>query len=57
MIVKGLDDEAASKGISNKGLYKYTYENDELIGIEVYNRELFNSLCEEVYGNFKDIIQ
>lgn len=56
-IVKDLDDEAASKGISNKGLYKYMYENDELIGIEVYDRELFNSLCEKVYDNFKDIIQ
>lgn len=56
-IVKGLDDGAASKGISNKGLYKYMYENDELIGIEVYDRELFNSLCEKVYDNFKDVIQ
>lgn len=27
-IVKGLDDEAASKGISIKGLYKYMYKND-----------------------------
>lgn len=56
-IVKGLDDEAASKGISNKGLYKYMYENDELIGIEVYDRELFNSICEKIYDNFKDTIQ
>lgn len=56
-IVKGLDDEAASKGISNKGLYKYMYENDEIIGIEVYDKELFNVLCEEIYDNFKDIIQ
>ena len=56
-IVKGLDDEATHKGISNKGLYKYMYENDELIGIEVYDKELFNDLCEKVYGNFKDIIQ
>jgi len=56
-IVKGLDDEAASKGISIKGLYKYLYENDELIGIEVYDKELFNSLCEKVYDNFKDIMQ
>lgn len=54
-IVKGLDDVAASKGISNKGLYNYMYENDELIGIEVYDRELFNSLCEKIYDNFKDI--
>lgn len=56
-IVKGSDDEATSKGINNKGLYKYMYENDELIGIEVYDKELFNSLCEKVYDNFKDIIQ
>ena len=56
-IVKDLDDAAASKGISIKGLYKYMYENDELIGIEVYDRELFNSLCEKIYDNFKDIIQ
>lgn len=56
-IVKGLDDEAASKGISNKGLYKYMYENDELISIEVYDKELFNVLCERIYDNFKDIIQ
>lgn len=56
-IVKSLDDEAASKGINNKGLYKYMYENDELIGIEVYDRELFNSLCEKIYDNFKGIIQ
>lgn len=33
------------------------YENDELIGIEVYDIELFNSLCEKIYDNFKDIIQ
>lgn len=57
VIVKGLADEAASKGISNKGLYKYMYENDELIGIEVYDKELFNVLCERIYDNFKDIIQ
>lgn len=56
-IVKGLDGEATSKGISNKGLYKYAYENDELIGIEVYNKELFNVLCERIYDNFKDVIQ
>lgn len=56
-IVKSLDDEAVSKGISNKGLYKYMYEKDELIGIEVYDRELFNVLCEKIYDNFKDIIQ
>ena len=57
VIVKGLANEAASKGISNKGLYKYMYENDELIGIEVYDKELFNCLCERIYNNFKDIIQ
>lgn len=56
-IMKRLDDEAAGKGISNKGLYKYMYENDELIGIEVYDKELFNSLCEKVYDNFKGLIQ
>lgn len=56
-IVKSLDNEAASKGISNKGLYKYMYENDELIGIEVYDKELFNDLCKRIYDNFKDIIQ
>ena len=56
-IVKDLDDEAASKGISNKGLYKYMYENDELIGIEVYDKELFNVLCERIYDNFKYTIQ
>lgn len=56
-IVKGLDDEAASRGISNKGLYKYMYENDELIGIEVYDKELFNVLCERIYDNFKGTIQ
>lgn len=56
-IVNGLDGDATSKGINNKDLYKYMYENDELIGIEVYNKELFNTLCEKVYDNFKDIIQ
>lgn len=56
-IVKGLDDEAAGKGISNKGLYKYMYENDELIDIEVYDKELFNVLCERIYDNFEGIIQ
>lgn len=38
-------------------LYKYLYETDELIGIEVYDKELFNVLCERIYDNFKDIIQ
>lgn len=56
-IVKDLDVEATSKGISNKGLYKYMYENDELIGIEVYDKELFSVLCEKIYDNFKDMIQ
>lgn len=56
-IVKDLDDAAASKGISNKGLYKYLYENEELIGIEVYDKELFNVLCERIYDNFKGTIQ
>lgn len=56
-IVKGSDDEATSKGINNKGLYKYMCENDELIGIEVYDKELFNILCERIYDNFKGTIQ
>ena len=56
-VVNSLDDEAASKGVSNKDLYKYMYENDELIGIEVYDKELFNVLCERIYDNFKGKIQ
>ena len=38
-------------------LYKYLYETDELIGIEVYDKELFNVLCERIYDNFKYTIQ
>lgn len=37
--------------------YTLLYDGDDLVGIEIYNKDSFDSLCNDIYNSFDDMLE